>query len=205
MSYSSFTNSDLKRVFGVEQRFLPQLFAHCAPRPVSDLLRQTLAENVNFALLQGSEKARSEFIIAPVMSELRKQAQEHVSIFSGIDFEVDKARGLNGVCDFLVSRSPYQAALEAPVVVAVEAKQDKFNQGTTQCIAEMIAARIYNEQLEQPITDIYGCVTTGDAWRFLVLRGKYADIAPDLIPIGEIEKIVGILWACAVNQIPADN
>jgi hypothetical protein len=205
MSYSAFTNLEIKQKFGIEQRFQPHLFARCALRPVSDLLRQTLAENVSFALLQGSEKARSEFIIAPVMVELRKQTQAQVSIFSGVDFEVDRARGLNGICDFLVSRSPYQAALEAPVVVAVEAKQDKFNQGTTQCIAEMIAARIYNEQLEHPVADIYGCVTTGDAWRFLVLRGNYADIDPELIPVGEIEKIVGILWACAVNQIPPDN
>jgi hypothetical protein len=35
--------------------------------------------------------------------------------------------------------------LEAPVVVVVKAKQDDFRKGAPQCVAAMIAARIFNE------------------------------------------------------------
>jgi len=39
-------------------------------------------------------------IIAPILIEIRKQLSEAVSLFSGNDFEVDTAKGLNGFCDF---------------------------------------------------------------------------------------------------------
>ncbi len=202
MSYSNFTALVLKERFGVEQVYRSNLLAQVAPRAASELVKQTLAANLSFALMQGSEKARSEFIIAPIFAELRKQTEERVSIFSGIEFDIDYERGLNGVCDFLVSRSPYQAALEAPVMVAVEAKRQDFERGLAQCIAEMIAAQIYNERRAQNVTTIYGCVTTGDVWRFLVLRGKLAEIeaSPFSLP-SDLEKILGILWAMTFDEV----
>jgi hypothetical protein len=35
-------------------------------------------------------------------------------MFSGEDFNVDESQGLNGRCDFLISRSTEQLAIEAP-------------------------------------------------------------------------------------------
>ncbi len=201
MAYSNFNILDLKRLFGVEQTLREGLWAGIPPRPISQLLRDWLAQNFKFALLQGTEKARSEYIIAPVFAELRSQAEEKISVFSGWELNVDVERGLNGRCDFLVSRSPYQAALEAPIVVAVEAKRDDFDGGTTQCIAEMIGARIFNEREGHPPTDICGCVTTGDIWRFLVLRERLAEIDPKPYDLTEIEHILGILWAMACGEV----
>ena len=149
-----------------------------------------------------SEKARSEFIMAPVFLELRHQARERISIFSGLEFNVDKKRKLTGFCDFLISRSPYQAALEAPVMVAVEAKRQDFKKGLTQCMAEMIAARIYNENRGRPVNEIYGCVTTGDVWRFLRLRDNAVEIETASFDIvGDLEQILGILWAMAWGDV----
>ncbi len=203
MSYSRLKLHDLKSVFGVTRRFQDNLFQQVPARPVSDLLRQVLAANIKFALDQGTEKARSEFIIAPVMSELRRQAEERISIFSGIEFNVDKKRGLAGWCDFLVSRSSYQADLEAPVVVAVEAKQQDFEGGTTQCMAEMVAARIFNEREGNNFPNIYGCVTSGDIWRFVALRGDVTLVETNSYNISEdLERILGILWAMAFDEVP---
>lgn len=202
MSYSSFTNLDLKRQFGVEQIYRTNLFTHIAPRSVSDLLKTVLSENLNFALAQGTEKARSEYIIAPVFSELRKQSHETISIFSGWELNVDAAQGLSGFCDFLVSRSPYQSALEAPIVVAVEAKKEDFEKGISQCIAEMIGARIYNEKLGNSVDEIYGCVTTGDVWRFLKLKDNLAEVESRAFEITkDIGQILGILWAMTFDEI----
>ena len=118
------------------------------------------------ALAQELEKARSEFIIAPILAELYDQAQNELSLFSGWELNVDFELGLVGRCDFLISRSSNQTYLESPIVVAVTAKQDDFRQGINQCIAEMIAARIFNERDGTGIEKIFGCVTTGDVWRF---------------------------------------
>jgi hypothetical protein len=191
MSYSSFTNLELKRQFGVEQVFQMNLFTNIAARPASELLKTVLSENLNFALAQGTEKARSEYIIAPVFSELRKQSHETISIFSGWELNVDVAKGLIGFCDFLISRSPYQSALEAPIVVAVEAKKEDFEKGISQC-----------ERLGNPTDEMYGCVTTGDVWRFLVLRGDKAFVETVSFDVQEdLERILGILWAMTFDEI----
>lgn len=201
MSYSSFTNKNLKDLFGVE--VIPQggLYDKISPRPINDWLKVFLEQNTDFAILQATEKARSEFIIAPIFAELRQQAEEKISIFSGWELNVDAERGLTGRCDFLVSRTPYQAVMESPIVVADEAKQDDFNKGTTQCIAEMIGARIFNEREGNPQTEIYGAVTTGDAWRFLTLRENQGLFEPNLLTLKDIEKVFGILWAMTFSEI----
>lgn len=201
MSYSNFTTTNLKERFGVEEVFQAEMFDNISPRPISDLLTAFLKQNTNFAILQKTEKARSEFIIAPIFAELRQQAAEEISIFSGWELNVDADKGLTGRCDFLVSRSPYQADMEAPIVVAVEAKQQDFDKGTTQCIAEMIGARIFNERKGNSQAEIYGTVTTGDAWRFLVLREKKGLIEPNLFILKDIDKIFGILWAMTFGEI----
>ena len=63
-------------------------------------------------------------IVADVLVELREHFEQRISLLSGIDFNVDVESGLTGVCDFLVSLSPGQSFLEAPVIILVEAKRD---------------------------------------------------------------------------------
>ena len=155
MSYSSFTNEKIKDKFGVEQTLRRGIFDNLPNRAASKWLLETLSKTRDFALSQGSEKARSEYIIAPVFYELREQSEQRISIFSGRKFDIDKNQQLDGFCDFLVSRSPSQVILESPVMVAVETKQDKFEKRTTQCIAEMIAAQKFNETSGTPRQIIY--------------------------------------------------
>jgi hypothetical protein len=84
------------------------------------------------AIAVGTEKARSELLISPVLVDVREILNRTVSIFSGTDFTVDDTVGLNGICDFLISRSSEQLLIEAPVVAIVEAKKDDLNSGTGQ-------------------------------------------------------------------------
>ncbi len=202
MSYSKITIQDLESRFGVRQVFTPNLFSGIKPRPIGDWLKTLLIETVPFALMNDSEKARSEYIIAPVFFELRKQSLEKLSVFSGIEFNVDRKTGLTGECDFLVSHSDNQTFLESPVVVAVEAKRQDFKKGFVQCIAEMIAARQFNEQHSTPKEVIYGCVTIGNGWQFLKLKGKKAYIDTTAFDVNEdLERIFGILWAMSFGEI----
>lgn len=202
MSYSKITIQDLESKFGVRQVFLPNLFSKVKPKPIGVWLKNLLVETVPFALMNDSEKARSEYIIAPIFFELYQQSNKQLSVFSGIKFNVDKKNGLSGECDFLVSRSDNQTFLEAPVVVAVEAKRQDYKQGYVQCIAEMIAANIFNEQRNKTKDVMYGCVTIGDAWRFLYLKEKQAFIDTTTFDLNEdIDRIFGILWAMSFGEI----
>ena len=46
---------------------------------------------------------------------------------------------------FLISLSRQQSFIKSPVVAIVEAKNDNIKSGYAQCMAEMIAAKIFNE------------------------------------------------------------
>ena len=104
MSYSNITSKDLKENFGITQLMKPNVFTNISPRQVSEWLKISLQKHTSMALTQGLEKARSEFIIAPILGELRKIMRHEISLFSGVDFTVDAEQGLAGVCD-LVQRS----------------------------------------------------------------------------------------------------
>ncbi len=203
MSYSSFTAEKLKDQFAVEQIWEKDIFANVETLLPSETLREAIDYNVNFAIMQGSEKARSEFIIAPILLEVKKKSNGKVSLFSGVKFDVDKSKKLDGISDFLISRSSYQVVLEAPVVVAVEAKRQDFEKGIAQCAAEMIAAGIFNERKGLKLNVIYGCVTTGDVWRFLLLKKNRVYVDSIAFDVNEdLERILGILYAMALGLIP---
>ncbi len=193
MSFSEFTIDDLKERFGLRIEERPDVFASVAPCPVSPLLADVLRENVPLALAISTEKARSEMIIAPILIEVRRQCRHEISLFSGVEMNVDAAQGLKGVCDFLLSRSAEQLTLEAPVVAVVEAKNENMKQGMAPCIAEMVAARLYNRQRRREVPAVFGAVTTGSNWRFLQLTG--AVVVADLTEyfVREVDRIVGIL------------
>src|SRR3989442_12532586 len=92
MAYDDFTLEMLIEQFDLEVREQSDLFARLPPVPISDLLRQSLQEYAPFALEIGTQKARSEFIIAPVLAEVRRQLQPGVSLFSGAEFSVGLKR-----------------------------------------------------------------------------------------------------------------
>ncbi len=197
MAYSKFTLSLIEEKLGLTIQEGCDLFSQVAPVPVGDFLIKTLERNLPMALPNGSEKARSEWVVAPILAELRVRSGGTVSVFSGIDLTVDKKRGLDGFCDFLVALSAHQLELEAPILCAVEAKEHSMKLGIPQCIATMYAASLYNIGEKAPRECIFGLVTTGSNWLFLRLCGNQVEIERTDYHIKEIDKILGILLEIA--------
>lgn len=194
MSYSQFTFSQLKKSFNLTINQETNLFSDVNDIEVGDFLKKILKENVPLATAIHTEKARSEMIVVPILIELRKQLKHQISLFSGIEFDVDKDKGLNGTCDYLISISKEQLYVTAPLITVVEAKNDNIKSGLPQCLAEMIASKIFNAQEKNNIKTIYGIVTTGTVWKFLKLEDEdiaYIDL--EEYHIGDIDKIMGIL------------
>ncbi|GBE92028.1 hypothetical protein NCWK1_1781 [Nostoc cycadae WK-1] len=163
------------------------------PIQISDILINTLEETTELALAINTEKARSEMIITPILLEVRRSADCQISLFSGTDFNVDTDKGLNGYCDFVISRSKEQLTINAPVIIIVEAKNENIKNGLGQCMAAMLAAQIFNEREGNNIKTIYGAVTTGDIWKFLQLEGTNLFVDLYNYYIKELNKILGIL------------
>src|SRR5580704_465494 len=112
------------------------LFADCPDVALSDEVRRVLRRALPLATAIGTEKARSELIVAPLLLDLKMRAPD-ISIFAGVELSGDPAAGLSGVCDFLVSRTPEQYVVRAPIVALVEAKREDMREGMAQCLAEM--------------------------------------------------------------------
>jgi hypothetical protein len=193
MAYNDFTLEALRREFGLLIQEESEGFSRVEPRTIGDLLRGFLREFAPLGVDVGTEKARSEFIIAPILAEVRRQVGNRISLFSGVEFNVDAERGLRGVCDFLFSLSPLQLTIEAPGVAVVEAKNENINRGISQCSAEMVAAQQFNRQQNNSIRTVYGAVTTGSVWRFLRLTESQVSVDRTEYYFSDVERIVGIL------------
>lgn len=200
MAYSDFTLKKVKFDFGITTIEDRSLFADVEEIAISSYLAQTLRRNVPLALAINTEKARSELIIINILLEVKEQSRERISLFSGIDFNVDKEKGLAGFCDYIISTSEEQLFLESPVITIVEAKNENIISGLGQCIAEMYAAQLFNQQEQRDFPCVYGAVTTGDEWRFVKLEKSVAYIDNSSYYISDIERIVGILVQMAAKQ-----
>ena len=193
MAYSNFTLESVRTAFELETVASIDLFSEIGVITPSSHFTAELRKKVPLAVAIGTEKARSELIVANVLFELREQFDRRISLFSGIDFNVDAERGLTGVCDFLISLSAEQFFLEAPVIALVEAKNAEPKLGLGQCVAEMLAAQRFNHEKENSISSVYGASTTGTEWQFLKLEGQRLHIDMAIYTIAQCDKILGIL------------
>ena len=165
------------------------LFPDITPIEPSQKLQEDLEEAQNYSLL--TEKAKSEFLITPVLKEVRRSYPAQVGVFSGVNLDIASA-GLSGFCDFILSHEPNTIELTAPIFCLVEAKNRTLEEGFAQCAAEMYAAILFNEENQTPLDFMYGCVTNGYDWNFMRLKNKRIQIDSVRFFLSEIEKILGI-------------
>jgi hypothetical protein len=196
MVYSQFTLEKIKGELGYQVIEGFGTFGNLPLAVVSPFLTDLLHRFTPLALSIDTEKARSEYIVAPILFELKSQLHNQVSLFSGREFNVDAALGLTGYCDFLVSRSTEQLLIEAPVLALVEAKNDNIASELGQCMAEMIAAQLFNQQKGHPLEWVYGVVTTGTNWKFLRLHDRSIELDLNEYFLGDLAKLFGILQHC---------
>lgn len=140
-----------------------------------------------------SEKARSEFIVAPILLAVREISGNQIAILSGEKLDVDASKRLVGECDFLLARAEPLPRLRPPLLTIVEAKRNDIDLGLGQCAAQMVAARIFNERAGVAPRPIHGCVTTGENWQFMRLDGTELMIDPLRIYINRVDSILGAL------------
>lgn len=193
MAYSDFSLVKARNDFSLTLDESHNLFANTKPFLPSEALKILLSDYVPLATAISTEKARSEFIIAPLLAEVRRLLNNQVSLFSGNEFNVDSKRGLQGFCDYIISGSPEQLFITAPVITIFEAKKEDIIGGLGQCVAAMVAAQYFNQNQGNEVKYIYGSVTTGTNWKFLILEETTVYIDKIEYYIKEVDKILGIL------------
>lgn len=142
---------------------------------------ERLHEQVEDALIHISlenEITRREFLIAPVMAELRRLTQSKLS--SEYWFEYNHQ--LKGTLDYFLRHNRN--------LLVVEAKNADLTRGFTQLAVEMIALDKADET-EQQI--IYGAVTTGNIWQFGELNRNQKVILQDIKSFDLLEDLENLM------------
>ncbi|MEO0044534.1 MAG: hypothetical protein RL329_3982 [Bacteroidota bacterium] len=187
--YSSYSFKAVKKKFGL-QSVNDDLFGQTPSIVPSDWLKNALIRGDKMATI--TEKSRSEWIVAPILMEIKYLNINKLSVISGENLDIDKDLSLTGECDFVFSRNPNALVIEAPIFCMIEAEKNDIMGGLGQCIAQMIGAQRLNEQDGIHYPMIYGCVTTGKEWKFLKMEGNLVTIHHQEIYLNEIPRLLGI-------------
>jgi hypothetical protein len=188
MAYADFTLDTVEPALRLSIR-PGELSQDLGALPVPAWLAESLERGKKRAALV-SEKARSEFIVVPILLAAGELISEDLTIFSGQRLDIDPVQGLVGECDFILSLTPPVPRLKAPLVTILEAKKGDIEAGLGPCIAQAFAARIFNERAGLSDRPVFGCVTSGNDWQFFRLDG------PEVIldrKIWYLDQVGGIL------------
>jgi hypothetical protein len=190
MGYSNFKSlkQSLKKL-QIEE-FDKRLFIDVKEVQPSEWLLKTI-EYANEMPLT-NEKSKSERLISPILLEATLPYKEFITLYSGEDLTVDDKQDLSGSCDFFIAKHPRKSVMQAPVITLCEAKDEDFDYGQGQCLAQMYAAQVFNEQEGHPQPFIYGCAVTGGEWKFLKLEKKQVLVDINTYYLNDLPKILGV-------------
>lgn len=141
-------------------------------KPLSSVqISSAFVEQMRFALEEGlyrtSEYARCESLIFPILQEVWKPHRSVLRLWSHVAIAAEEP--LTGTPDYVIATaSPLgNIVLGKPLLAAVEAKRENFDEGWAQCTAEMLAL----QRLNHDSMPVWGIVTNGELWQF----GKLMD------------------------------
>jgi hypothetical protein len=185
MAFSSFkTIGEVLKTFQVtytEANFISELAF-----TVSNYFREDLELMMRDAVVDNSEFAICENLIYPVIKEVWKVYRQHFILWSHQSLNYDER--LSGFPEYILAkRSPLgKFVFDKPYFILVEAKQDNFETGWAQCLAEMIAAQRLNGEYK---IVIFGIVSNGITWQFGKLEGEIFTRNSTYYTIQEINKL----------------
>lgn len=160
---------------------------------IPDYFREDLQTVMREGVVDNSEFAICENLIYPVLKEVWKCYSSKFTLWSHQSLTYDN--NLSGFPEYILAkRSPLgKVVFDKPYLLLVEAKQDKFDEGWGQCLAEMIAAHRLNEE---PQLTVFGIVSNGDRWQFGKLKADIFTRNSTFYSIQELDKLFA-----AVNYI----
>lgn len=191
MAYTDFQNNldKIRQLFQIEFE-KSRLFQNVQELAPPEWLTTYLESSFDVALKK--EKARSEFLVAPILLAARNATDQRFAIYSGESLNADAASGLVGECDFILTKTAALPTLDAPVMTLVEAKNQDIEAGLGQCAAQMVGARIFNDAVKKTISPIFGCVTTGENWQFLKLENNRLTFDNRRYYLAKVGEILGV-------------
>lgn len=191
MPFTQFKQDDFSR-FGYEFT-TKNLFDKKEIKPLRP--SRWLLQSIEKAQKMGysNEKSRSERLISPILTELHEVNNGIFTLHSGVIFNVDEKKGLNGECDFALSYVQNSDYIHAPIFCITEAKKQDIEGGIIQCSFQLIAAKIFNEKENFSNDILYGCTSSGVEWRFIKMTGNQIVADRTHYTIENLPRLLGVL------------
>lgn len=190
MAYTNFTFENLEDQFGISFKTKALFSVNIKPLEPStllvDIIKRSSSLNVRV------EKPRSEFLIAPIMAEIKIRNDDRIDMFSGENLLADIKLGLNGEVDFILTNVPHSPLIKAPIIAVIEAKKADLELNQPQCAAQIIGTKVFNENANKPLHTYFGCVTTGREWQFLQLIDNTIYIDQRVYLLSELPILLGV-------------
>ncbi|MEH1850833.1 MAG: hypothetical protein V7L11_03885 [Nostoc sp.] len=189
MPFSSFkTIGEVIKAFQVtytESNFISEVKFN-----IPDYFREDLELMMRDAVIDNSEFAICENLIYPVLKEVWKTYRNHFLLWSHQSLSYDEK--LSGFPEYILAkRSPLgKVVFDKPYFILIEAKQDNFETGWSQCLAEMIAAQRLNGEYQ---IVIFGIVSNGATWQFGKLEGEIFTRNVTPCTIYELDKLFAVV------------
>ena len=130
---------------------------------ISDYFREDLQIIMQDGVPNASEFSICENLIYPILKEVWKCYRSSFVLWGHKSLAYDE--NLSGFPEYILAKRSRLGKLvfDKPYLLLVEAKQDKFDEGWAQCLAEMVAAQRLNGK---PEIIILGIVSNGKTWQF---------------------------------------
>jgi hypothetical protein len=160
---------------------------------ISDYFREDLETIMQDGVPSASEFSICENLIYPILKEVWKCYRSNFVLWGHRSLTYDE--NLSRFPEYILAKRSAlgKVVFDKPYFLLVEAKQDKFDEGWAQCLAEMIAAQRLNDELQ---VVIFGIVSNGDRWQFGKLEANSFTLNKTFYTIQDLDKLFA-----AVNYV----
>lgn len=162
---------------------------------IDSLAARTRIANTN-------EATRLGLLVSPILVEASVVYNLGLFFEQPVDLTVDATpelpHQLNGAWDVALTLDILD--FTPPIISVVEVKPNKLSDGLGQCIAEMYATRKKFEQEK-----VYGIITDGEVWEFLLLEGSQLLIHSGNCHISNVTEIIENIGYIAKEFLPLSN
>lgn len=200
MAFTDFTLDRASKTFGLAVQRFP-FFTDVMACQSSSWLLETLQRGQPMAFI--SDKSRAENMIAPILLEVYAFVATQISVYVGQPLDFESSRGLDGHCDYVFVQSVPVSMLQVPIVCLVsQAKRQDIEYGYGEIVAQLVAAQAFNEREEASVPVLYGCISTGETWQFLRLKGKNIELDFNRYYISNLPELLGIFKLILEQFLP---
>jgi len=189
--YQKYGKTQLAKIFNIDIQ-LAQLFAQETPLANAQEYAKFQQRMDNLAartrIAHTNEATRIGLLVSPVLVEASIMYDLGLFFEQTVDLSAEETpelpHSLNGAWDGTLTLDSLDFSV--PIISVVEVKPNRVSDGLGQCLAELYATRKKFAQEE-----VYGIITDGEAWAFLLLSGQQLLIHKSNCHISNVVEILG--------------